>query len=68
MPEFRKSASGRGNAPAVIIVNNLDHPVRYAAWFGSKRAKAAIELAGALGYHVLKVDSLPGSFALAGVL
>ena len=54
---FRKSASG--NAPAVIIVNNLDHPVRYAAWFGSKRAQAAIELARALGYHVLNVDSLP---------
>jgi len=57
MPKFRKSASG--NAPAVIIVNNLDHPVRYAAWFGNKRTKTAIDLATALGYHVLNVDSLP---------
>lgn len=55
----RKRASGRANAPAVIIVNNLDHPVRYAAWFGNKRARAAVELVEALGYHALNVDTLP---------
>jgi hypothetical protein len=54
---MRKSAFGRGGAPAVIIVNNLDHPVRYAAWFGSKRAKAAIDLATASRFNALDVDS-----------
>jgi len=57
MSEFRKSASGRGNAPTVIIVNNLDYPMRYAAWFGKRQAQTAIRLARAAGFHVLDVDS-----------
>ena len=44
-------------APAVIIVNNLDYPMRHAAWFAKKQAAAATDLARAAGFHVVTIDS-----------
>src|SRR5271163_3893068 len=54
---FGKSASRRTEKPTVIIVNALDFPVRYAAWFGSRRGNAAIALAKASGFNSLTIDS-----------
>jgi len=49
---FGKSASRRTEK-----VNALDYPVRYAAWFGSRRTNAAIVLAKASGFNSLTIDS-----------
>lgn len=57
MSERRKPTSGRANAPALIIANNLDFPIRYAAWFGGKRAAAATELATKADFYVIPVKA-----------
>lgn len=52
----RETPPGRANAPAVVVVNNVDYPVRYAAWFDRKHAKSAIRLAREAGFHVLDAN------------
>jgi len=42
---------------AVIVINHLDYPVRYAGWFGKKHAKAAIESAAKAEFYVLPVET-----------
>ncbi len=56
MSATSKLALGRPNKPTVIIVNVLDFPNRYAAWFGIKRAKTAIRIAETSYFNVLKID------------
>jgi hypothetical protein len=56
MSEKPKPASNRPTKPAVIIVNTLDFPNRYAAWFATKRAKAATRAAETSFFNVISID------------
>lgn len=57
MSERRKLASRQSNAPALIIANNLDFPVRYASWFASKGAKTAKTAAQDAQFHVVPIET-----------
>jgi hypothetical protein len=56
MFEKRKSAASAPNEPAIIVANNVDFPIRYAAWFGARRAKAAAAAAKKAQFHAIPVD------------
>ncbi len=57
MSERRKTASHQSNTPALIVANNLDFPIRYAAWFTSKSAKAAKTAAQNAQFHVVTLET-----------
>lgn len=57
MSERRKAASTRPNTPVLIVANNLDFPIRYAAWFGARQAKAASTAAENARFHVIAVNT-----------
>ncbi|WP_129396480.1 hypothetical protein [Methylovirgula ligni] len=57
MSERRKTASRQSNTPALIVANNLDFPVRYAAWFTSRGVKAAKTAANDAQFHVVTIET-----------
>lgn len=55
MTTARKSNAKFISHAAVIVINNLDYPIRYAAWFEKRHSNSAIKLAKEAGFHVLEV-------------
>jgi hypothetical protein len=56
MSEKPRPDSNVTTRPAVIIVNTLDFPNRYAAWFGTRRAKAATRAAETSFFNAISID------------